>query len=819
MSIAKQELKIELKGHVYESISVADFVKIVWDLDGATVDLILSRPWTLRADSLQKYEDVYIDIVTAKPEPMLHQPFREISAALLEEVCAALDLSYADTIKDDFWDGQGSKYIRSRYSYARGRKPDMLRGWTPFTEDILQWGETKSALEFKLTIARRRERRIAKGLSVPTPKTPPRKKTGGKSKKPSGEGFSLALQSIQEDGEDNGPSAVGDAFAVPSRPSNRHSSRNSASNSISSQASRSSARSQSSTQSRSTTQTSSTARSGSSSGTSSTSTKRSFGELDGPSEENASKKAKVEVQPAKTKVTISGDELQLAVYALECLGDSSRHFTTGIFIDGTSTGLWYYDRAAVIQTVPFDFDTEAGARLLAVSLFALSQATLRQVGFDPHVYEFKRPEDGQVVTKANIVALDRPQPESKKPSLCFQLSRKLVTEGGRESFEEIIFVVNKVLYTYRAIVGRGTYVAAGVLAQIGAVLSNVPRVLKLSWQYPFRTHEADILDRARSRLPEYWHKHLPQTYFNAVYTSEKLELPRTKLKDVLKEPNPEKPILDRSLHALVTKLYGRLYEAASVEEFKQIFLDCLECHYHTYKTGRVLHRDISENNLMFERPERQTQNPDESTTPPTPVDSIWGVLNDFDLASEVGEDGKVPASSADHRTGTLPFMAKELAKGRSLSLPSPIHYYRHDLESFFYILVWAAVHYTFKKDRRGKSIRRATPEIMRGWNRNSSAYSEKACFYDQKFSDIGALVQPDFKDLWKKWVVPLWYMFRAALHDVPSEPDHPELKTYDYETCYGRLTFERFMATIKERPRGLHPGQQTLKSDVAPAAA
>ncbi|KAF8220412.1 hypothetical protein L208DRAFT_1333921, partial [Tricholoma matsutake] len=56
---------------------------------------------------------------------------------------------------------------------------------------------------------------------------------------------------------------------------------------------------------------------------------------------------------------------------------------------------------------------------------------------------------------------------------------------------------------------------------------------------------------------------------------------------------------DRSLHVVTTSLYKHLWEVEDVIEFQNVFVDCVECHYHAYEPGKVLHRDISENNLMF----------------------------------------------------------------------------------------------------------------------------------------------------------------------------------------------------------------------------
>lgn len=64
------------------------------------------------------------------------------------------------------------------------------------------------------------------------------------------------------------------------------------------------------------------------------------------------------------------------------------------------------------------------------------------------------------------------------------------------------------------------------------------------------------------------------------------------------------------------------------------------------------------------------------------MNRIVGVLNDFDLVSQVVAVGAEEPSSK-HRTGTKPFMAIELLS----DLPC-LHKYRHDLESLFYVILW-----------------------------------------------------------------------------------------------------------------------------------
>lgn len=77
-------------------------------------------------------------------------------------------------------------------------------------------------------------------------------------------------------------------------------------------------------------------------------------------------------------------------------------------------------------------------------------------------------------------------------------------------------------------------------------------------------------------------------------------------------------------------------------------------------SGTAVHRDISKNNIII--------------TDPKTADGFTGMLIDLDLAIVGGE-----RSGARHQTGTMEFMAIDVLRGVK-------HTYRHDLESFFYVL-------------------------------------------------------------------------------------------------------------------------------------
>ena len=131
-------------------------------------------------------------------------------------------------------------------------------------------------------------------------------------------------------------------------------------------------------------------------------------------------------------------------------------------------------------------------------------------------------------------------------------------------------------------------------------------------------------------------------------------------------------------------------------------LTSLLAHHWVWKTSSILHRDISTNNIMWYRI----------------GDKVIGVLCDWDLAEQNARGGNITSTRAYAgfvvpttnnqneepvtntgaetggpenaaakprcRTGTSPFMAIDLLR----SGPVPIHLYRHDLESFFYVLVY-----------------------------------------------------------------------------------------------------------------------------------
>ncbi|KJZ69252.1 hypothetical protein HIM_11355 [Hirsutella minnesotensis 3608] len=124
------------------------------------------------------------------------------------------------------------------------------------------------------------------------------------------------------------------------------------------------------------------------------------------------------------------------------------------------------------------------------------------------------------------------------------------------------------------------------------------------------------------------------------------------------------PYDNRIFRVLAISPAGRsISQFNSITELLEGLRDAIKVHRSLYVDGKILHRDISENNVIV--------------TDPDKADGFRGMLIDLDLAKEEGTG----PSGARHRTGTMEFMAIEVLLGIS-------HTYRHDLESFFYVIIW-----------------------------------------------------------------------------------------------------------------------------------
>ena len=89
---------------------------------------------------------------------------------------------------------------------------------------------------------------------------------------------------------------------------------------------------------------------------------------------------------------------------------------------------------------------------------------------------------------------------------------------------------------------------------------------------------------------------------------------------------------------LVISPAGRaIWDFRSLPELLKALRDAIKAHRSLYTAGKILHRDISENNIII--------------TDPKEADGFTGMLIDEDLAKEIGSR----RSGARHQTGTMEF--------------------------------------------------------------------------------------------------------------------------------------------------------------------
>jgi len=184
---------------------------------------------------------------------------------------------------------------------------------------------------------------------------------------------------------------------------------------------------------------------------------------------------------------------------------------------------------------------------------------------------------------------------------------------------------------------------------------------------------------------------------------------------------------------------------------------------------------------------------------------VYGVLTDYDLSSWKIDMNSNYKTTSQQRTGTPPYMAQELLQGTS-----PLHLYRHDVESLFNVMLLMAARHTIRTPKGEKKPR----VLMRG--PKGLPYDD--WFNEQRYSVLGSLkssffsnmqdieLSPDFEDF-RPWLKGLQYRFSEGFKRRPSPdggvPDwatadsvKPAAAPYDDETLGGYVKYATILAPI-----------------------
>ncbi|KAF8621816.1 hypothetical protein AX15_007488 [Amanita polypyramis BW_CC] len=251
----------------------------------------------------------------------------------------------------------------------------------------------------------------------------------------------------------------------------------------------------------------------------------------------------------------TGEHLQLARYALECMATASRHYVAGVFIHRFNISLWYYDRAIVARTVDFDFETQP--EMLALVLYGLFTCDSRHAGFDPFIIPASHP------CPSNIDQL------FEAPTSMVQSKDDQIVIIQKDGPVKQYKITDNRLFANRCLVGRGTVVLPVQAIDEGGI-SDEKQVVKISWPAKKRIREACLIRKLHQAIPE-MAQHLPDITSFSDIDPEQLRLPRNCLNiNVIED-------FERNLHVVAMKRYKALWDVDSVEEFKNVFVDCVEC--------------------------------------------------------------------------------------------------------------------------------------------------------------------------------------------------------------------------------------------------
>ncbi|KAH0548029.1 hypothetical protein GP486_008229 [Trichoglossum hirsutum] len=273
---------------------------------------------------------------------------------------------------------------------------------------------------------------------------------------------------------------------------------------------------------------------------------------------------------------------------------------------------------------------------------------------------------------------------------------KYITVKEDDATESVRLYLGEVPISYRrAVVCRGT-------TCYRAKKQNAWRwefIVKFSWRSDERPAEGQFLKLAAKRgvwgVPRLF-SHQDLHSIADLRRGLQFGKPRTFIdsaenKDEAKNHNAEESFKNRILNCLVTYSPGREISAAgSTVELLEAFRDAIKAHMSLYRDGKILHRNISDTNIIITRPSRE--------------EDPKGMLIDLDQAAELG--GK--PIKAMYRPRHLQFMAIETLEG------DRDYIFRHDLESFLYVFLRVIVDFSETiNDSTGKT------SVTRQWDRGT----------------------------------------------------------------------------------------------------
>ncbi|KAJ3543491.1 hypothetical protein NM688_g5848 [Phlebia brevispora] len=354
----------------------------------------------------------------------------------------------------------------------------------------------------------------------------------------------------------------------------------------------------------------------------------------------------------KTGETLdAGTEVSIraASHALEVLSAThgSRAFCLNAIVKDDFLSLWYYDACGVVYT------TERLSLLTHFERFAaivvgFAQCTPEQFGTIP----------------ASVLRPRIPYRRNFPPQDLSDFSLRITDESTEQ---EVEVTLGEPLFAQYALTGRRTFLYT---AETDPIISGRKSIVKFSYQVSTRQSEHELVKIARKARV----RHIPEVHISADVWKMSEGVRRVFFQD------QEYGYEDRTLRCIVYRRYNSIKPlfAVSCELIPVMVHQMLNCLDDLWTKARMLHRDVSVDNIMYEKR----------------GDYYHFVLIDFDMAIVLSEDDSSCTTSSRQLTGTLPFIATEIIYDYWLCTykrpdSTPIQrLLRHDFESLFWVSLW-----------------------------------------------------------------------------------------------------------------------------------
>ncbi|RWA06396.1 hypothetical protein EKO27_g8714 [Xylaria grammica] len=476
------------------------------------------------------------------------------------------------------------------------------------------------------------------------------------------------------------------------------------------------------------------------------------------------------------------DLLQLTRYVRHVFADQpTRRFVHAFSLCASKMELWVFDRSGAYSSGPFDIHDEPDK--FARAFIGYTTMDDDAMGLDTFI---EREDGHRYVTlddangKETKVRLDKAMVKQKaivcRGTTCYETQNSHVAKFSWASDKRKLEVEQLKLAEGRGVKGVARVVAHHQITTIAEMREG----LEFPKPHKFRDDAVHFYDppSATASANTSGNKRKSSSDHTSVSKRRQSNSQKSRLAKEFNDQlsiGKDKPSLytpgedlweNRIYSCLVVSPAGRVIsDFKTTEELLESLRDAIKAHQSLYMTGNILHRDISSNNIIITEPET--------------ANGFKGMLIDLDLA-KVRDSGP---SGARHQTGTMQFMAVEV-------LRTVDHTYRHDLESFFYVLLWMCARQSWNNGFAGEE-RPPKESLLWRWEIGSFKYIAAAKEGDMTVNRLEGIMDefPEALDVVKplclrirKILFPLDQDERMCFGTPEGDPDQlytPIIAAYD----------------------------------------